>query len=250
MDCISCDQTKTSKAAVCNIAQCNYLYLERFVNNPATALDITKLYHIPRSSRAISTSIEVTLPQTKLSNFATNANKAHKQKIATAVEKHGSASFNKTTRELKDSQGEVVGVFPKPVKRKLADVLGPELAGYAKVKRARRPRQARMQARITNDAGNLVPDLYNKDPETDEDLEAKEGDNSEFDDYGYGNHDDHYSNQVGGSAGVGSSNQSQHYDEGVYSDQFPASYHVSSEEFRGTASHQQTNNALASGIDR
>ncbi|EGZ72699.1 hypothetical protein NEUTE2DRAFT_61006 [Neurospora tetrasperma FGSC 2509] len=178
----------------------------------------------------------------KLSNFATNANKAYKQKIATAVEKHGSASFNKTTRELKDSQGEVIDIR--------------KLAGHAKVKRARRPRQARMQANNANasnatasntdrgsnannpnslyknyrEDGNYSDHVdYSEDEDDDTDVDVDNHDHGDHDDHGYNNH---HGNQVGGSAG------------------FPASYHASSEEFRGTSSHQQTNNALASGIDR
>ncbi|EAA33516.3 hypothetical protein GE21DRAFT_5281 [Neurospora crassa] len=179
--------TPTFKAAVYNIAQPNYL--ESFVNIPATKLD------------------------TKLSNLYTNAAKATRQKIATAVEKYGSASFHKTTRELKDSQGDVIAVYPKPVKRKLADVLGPELAGHAKVKRARRPRQARTQASNADYGSNAnnpnsLYEKYGEDGNNDTDVDDDNND--------HGNDDIHYGNQVRGSAGVDSSNQSQHHDDRVH----------------------------------
>lgn len=180
----------------------------------------------------------------------TNAAKAVRQKIATEVEKHGSASFNKTTRELKDSQGEVLAVFPKPVKRKLADVLGPELASHAKVKRARRPRQARTQASITNNAGNLVSDnnvedadeeLVDDEDESDNDdvdNGGDEADNSEFDDdnsgvvdhdYGYGDYDsevaendrDGDDHNYGNQSNAGSANGHQQIDTS-FSSSFPS----------------------------
>ncbi|KAK3502214.1 hypothetical protein B0T13DRAFT_486875 [Neurospora crassa] len=182
--------TPTSKAAVYNIAQPNYL--ERFVNNPATELD------------------------TKLSNLYTNDAKATRQKIATAVEKHGSASFKRTTRELKDGQGEV--------------------------KRARRPRQARMQASNADygsnaNSPNSLYQKYGKDGNYSDHVDYSEDDDDvtdvDVETHDHGNDDNHHGNQVGGSTGVDSSNQSQHHGDGVHSDQFPASghMHISSEEF-------------------
>ncbi|KAJ4385107.1 hypothetical protein N0V85_008238 [Neurospora sp. IMI 360204] len=278
------------KAAVCNAFQASIV--ERFVNNPVTELD------------------------TKLSNLHTNALKATRQKIADVVEKHGSASFDKNTCELKDSQGQLIAVFPKPVKRKVAEVLGPELARHAKVKRVRRPRWARTQASNANisnantsnanSASGIVHDDNGEESDnsdddednSDEDDENSDDDdnNSDVDDHknhgenyfstsseiggqpgagpsaqyqhqGYtasmdsqnsiDNHQahnhsmnsqrfiaHHHGNQVGGPAGVGSSNQSQHHDHTVHGGQFPASGQAWGEEL----GPQQINNTLDAGL--
>ncbi|KAK1779788.1 hypothetical protein QBC45DRAFT_392074 [Copromyces sp. CBS 386.78] len=122
------------KAAVSNLFQPSIA--ERFVYNPVTELD------------------------TKLSNLHTNQIKAHNVKIADAVKQHGSASFDRNTGELKDHNGTVLEVLPRPQKRRIAEFMPADLLPHAKVKRASR-RRAQASTNNQPDADN-APDGNNE----------------------------------------------------------------------------------------
>ncbi|CCC14204.1 hypothetical protein SMACR_09474 [Sordaria macrospora] len=127
------------KAAVANLFQPSIV--ERFVYNPVTELN------------------------TKLSNLHTNQIKAHNVRIADAVKKHGSASFDHNTCEVKDGNGRVLVVLPRPQKRRIAEFFPADLLPHAKAKRAYR-RRVQAPANNQSDAdnepnGDNNPDLDN-----------------------------------------------------------------------------------------
>ncbi|KAK3399675.1 hypothetical protein B0T20DRAFT_477514 [Sordaria brevicollis] len=103
---------KTSKAAVYNIFRPSFM--ERFVNNPATELDM------------------------KLSNKSSNGLKKNNEHLAQLVKSKGVASYDKATGELKDAQGTLLKKYEQPGRRRIADVVSPDLIKHAKVKRGSR----------------------------------------------------------------------------------------------------------------